>query len=134
MVASLINLGLLYWKRHSHPVNLVLLTSFTLIEASTIGVVVAFVNNQIVLQALLITLGVFLGLTLFTLQSKVLFELKSVFCNSFLDQWDFSGMAPFLFGGLIALGMSLLYCYRFVGSLFGHCSYDRRCSNVPPVL
>jgi FtsH-binding integral membrane protein len=40
-----------------------------------------------VLEALLITVGLFLGLTLFTLQSK----------------WDFSGMGPFLFGGLWAL-------------------------------
>jgi len=90
MIASLVNLGLLYWKRHSHPVNLALLTTFTVLEASTIGVVVAFFENRIVLQALIITLGVFLGLTLFTLQSK----------------WDFSGMAPFLFGGLIALLMT----------------------------
>jgi protein lifeguard len=56
-------------------------------EAFTLGIVVSFYNNQVVLQALLITLGVFLGLTLFTLQSK----------------YDFSGMGPWLFGGLIAL-------------------------------
>lgn len=37
-----------------------------------------------------ITLGVFIGLTLFTLQSK----------------YDFSGMGPFLFGALIALMMT----------------------------
>jgi protein lifeguard len=86
----LVNLGLLYWKRHSHPLNLVLLSTFTLLEAFTLGVVIAFFDNVIVLQALsamilirlfsfaeltmeyrLITLGVFLGLTLFTLQSKV---------------------------------------------------------------
>jgi hypothetical protein len=66
------------------------LTTFTLLEAFTLGVVVAFFDNIIVLQALLITLGVFFGLTLFTWQSK----------------YDFSGMAPFLFGGLIALLMT----------------------------
>jgi len=59
-------------------------------EAFTLGVVVAFSSNVIVLQALAITLGVFIGLTLFTLQSK----------------YDFSGMGPFLFGGLIALLMA----------------------------
>lgn len=90
LFGTLINLGLLYWKRHSHPLNLVLLTTFTLMEAFTLGVVTAFFDNIIVLQALyvliaplilvkaeqfvrLITLGVFLGLTLFTFQSKVLF-------------------------------------------------------------
>jgi len=56
-------------------------------EAFTVGVVVAFYETTVVLQALLITIGVFLGLTLFTFQSK----------------YDFSGMAPFLFGGLMAL-------------------------------
>jgi FtsH-binding integral membrane protein len=40
-------------------------------EAFTLGVVTAFYDDVIVLQALLITTGVFLGLTLFTLQSKV---------------------------------------------------------------
>jgi len=90
LFGTLINLGFLYWKRHSHPWNFILLSTFTLMEAFTLGVVVAFFNNVIVLQALLITLGVFIGLTLFTLQSK----------------YDFSGMGPFLFGGLIALFMT----------------------------
>jgi hypothetical protein len=44
---------------------------FTLMEAFTLGVATASVDNVIVLQALLITTGVFLGLTLFTMQSKV---------------------------------------------------------------
>ncbi|TFK70571.1 hypothetical protein BDN72DRAFT_766309 [Pluteus cervinus] len=90
LFGTLINLGLLYWKRHSHPLNFVLLSTFTLMEAFTLGVVVAFFDNVVVLQALLITLGVFLGLTLFTFQSK----------------YDFSGMGPFLFGALIALMMT----------------------------
>ncbi|KAL4073792.1 inhibitor of apoptosis-promoting Bax1-domain-containing protein [Scleroderma citrinum] len=90
LFGTLINMGLLYWKRHSHPWNLVLLSTFTLMEAFTLGVATAFVDNVIVLQALLITLGVFLGLTLFTLQSK----------------YDFSGLGPWLFGGIIALMMT----------------------------
>jgi len=90
LFGTLINLGLLYWKRHTHPWNFVLLSTFTLMEALTLGVAVAFFKNVVVLQALLITLGVFIGLTLFTLQSK----------------YDFSGMGPFLFGGLIALCMT----------------------------
>jgi FtsH-binding integral membrane protein len=71
LFGSLILLGLLYWKRHSSPMNFVLLGSFTAAEALTLGVAVAFYDNTIVLQALLITVGVFLGLTLFTFQSKV---------------------------------------------------------------
>jgi len=90
LFGTLIVLGLLYWKRHSHPTNFALLALFTLMEAFSLGVVTAFSDSVIVLQALLITTGVFLGLTLFTLQSK----------------YDFSGMGPWLFGGLIALVMT----------------------------
>ena len=71
LFGSLIFLGLLYWKRHSSPMNFVLLGTFTLMEAFTLGVAVAFYETTLVLQALLITVGVFLGLTLFTFQSKV---------------------------------------------------------------
>jgi len=90
LFGTLVNLGLLYWKRHSHPLNLVLLSTFTAMEAFTLGVLTAFSDNIIVLQALLITLGVFLGLTLFTLQSK----------------YDFSGLGPWLFGALVAMVMT----------------------------
>ena len=83
LFGTLINLGVLYWKRHSHPLNLVLLSTFTLLEASTLGVVVAFYDNRIVMQALLITMGVFLGLTLFTFQSKVSVRRSfPVLCNA----------------------------------------------------
>ncbi|KAF8973036.1 UPF0005-domain-containing protein [Flammula alnicola] len=87
LFGTLINLFLLYWKRHTHPWNLVLLSTFTALEAFTLGIAISFYPNVLVLQALLITTGVFLGLTLFTFQSK----------------YDFSGMGPFLFGSLIAL-------------------------------
>jgi len=87
LIGTLVNLGFLWWKRHSHPLNLVLLSTFTLLESFAIGIAISFYDQQVVLQALLITLGVFLGLTLFTMQSK----------------YDFSGMGPFLFAGLLVL-------------------------------
>jgi len=90
LIGTLVNLGFLYWKRHSHPLNFILLTSFTLLESFAIGISISFYDQTIVLQALLITLGVFLGLTLFTMQSK----------------YDFSGMGPFLFAGLLVMMMS----------------------------
>jgi len=52
MFGTLINLGLLFWKRHSHPWNFVFLSTFTVLEAFTLGVVVAFYDNVLVLQAL----------------------------------------------------------------------------------
>lgn len=52
LLGTLVNLGLLFWKRHSHPFNLVLLSTFTLLEAFTLGVMTAFFDTTIVLQAL----------------------------------------------------------------------------------
>ncbi|KAF8320717.1 hypothetical protein DL93DRAFT_2052386 [Clavulina sp. PMI_390] len=97
LFGTLVNLGFLYWKRHSHPLNLVLLSTFTLMESFTIGIAISFYDQTVVLQALLITLGVFLGLTLFTLQSK----------------YDFSGMGPFLFAGLMVMVFSSLVSIFF---------------------
>ncbi|KAI8094834.1 inhibitor of apoptosis-promoting Bax1-domain-containing protein [Gilbertella persicaria] len=77
----------LFWKARSFPLNYTFLGLFTLLEAHLVGAIVTFYDQQIVLKALLITLGVFVGLTLFTLQSK----------------WDFSGLAPFLMGGIWVL-------------------------------
>lgn len=59
LFGTLINLGLLYWKRHSHPLNLVLLSTFTVMEAFTLGVVTAFFDNIIVLQALYAPIDLF---------------------------------------------------------------------------
>ncbi|EEB87585.1 hypothetical protein MPER_15017, partial [Moniliophthora perniciosa FA553] len=78
LFGTLINLLLLYWQRHSHPLNFILLSTFTVLEAFTLGVMVSFYDNLIVLQALIITTGVFLGLTLFTFQSKVSFTRFTV--------------------------------------------------------
>ncbi|KAL5485410.1 hypothetical protein ACEPAI_8052 [Sanghuangporus weigelae] len=97
LFGTFINLGLLFWKRHSVPTNYILLGTFTLLEAFTLGVVMAFYDTLIILEALVITLGIFIGLTLFTYQSK----------------YDFSGMGPWLFGALIALVMT-----GFVGIIF----------------
>ena len=52
LFGTLVNLGLLYWKRHSEPLNYVLLSTFTLLEAFTLGVMTAFFDNETVLQAL----------------------------------------------------------------------------------
>ncbi|KAI8338109.1 inhibitor of apoptosis-promoting Bax1-domain-containing protein [Chlamydoabsidia padenii] len=90
LVSGIGSLGVLFalmWKARSTPLNYYLLALFTLLEGHLVGTIVTFYDQTIVLQALIITFGVFIGLTLFTIQSK----------------WDFSGMAPFLFAGLCVL-------------------------------
>lgn len=87
LVGSLVSMFVLFWKRHSHPLNLILLGLFTFMESLSVGVIVSYVDQKVVLQALIITLFTFAGLTLFTLWSD----------------WDFGKMGPYLFGGLMLL-------------------------------
>ena len=82
---------LTYWKRRSYPTNLAFLGGFTALEAYTISVIVAVYKDhgrgRAVLEALILTLGIFLALTLFACQTK----------------YDFTSWMPYLFGGLWAL-------------------------------
>ncbi|WVO17170.1 hypothetical protein L204_104862 [Cryptococcus depauperatus] len=87
LIGSFVSLGFVWWKRHHHPANLILLGLFTTFEATMIGLAVSYYESRIVLQALFITVGIFVGLTLFTFQTK----------------YDFSSWAPFLFIGIWGL-------------------------------
>lgn len=82
-------MGLTYWKRKSYPTNLLFLTGFTALEAYAISVVTSFYESRIVLQAVLLTAGIFIALTLFACQTK----------------YDFTSWMPYLFGGVWALIM-----------------------------
>merc|ERR1712093_811636 len=55
---------LTYWKRKSYPTNLLFLSGFTAFEAYSVSVIVSFYQSRIVLQAVLLTAGIFVALTL----------------------------------------------------------------------
>ena len=78
---------LTYWKRKSYPMNLAFLSGFTALEAYSIAVIVSFYDTRIVLEALILTAGIFVALTLFACQTK----------------YDFTSWMPYLFGSLWAL-------------------------------
>jgi len=78
---------LTFWKRKSYPMNLLFLAGFTGLEAYSISVITSFYESRIVLQAVVITAGIFIALTLFACQTK----------------YDFTSWMPYLFGGLWAL-------------------------------
>ncbi|WFD26506.1 hypothetical protein MNAN1_001489 [Malassezia nana] len=86
-VGSFVSLGLVYWKRHTHPTNLLMLSLFTAFESLTLGAVISFVDQSVVLKAFFITTFLFLGLTLFTLQSE----------------YDFSSLGAWLYWALFIL-------------------------------
>ncbi|PBP16882.1 transmembrane BAX inhibitor motif-containing protein [Diplocarpon rosae] len=75
---------LTFWKRKSYPTNLLFLSGFTAFEAYSVSVIVSFYQSRIVLQAVLLTAGIFVALTIFACQTK----------------YDFTSWAPYLFGGL----------------------------------
>lgn len=90
---------LTFWKRKSYPTNLLFLAGFTGFEAYAISMVVSFYQSRIVLQAVLITAGLFIGLTLFACQTK----------------YDFTSWMPYLFGSLWALIL-----FGFMAAFFPH--------------
>jgi FtsH-binding integral membrane protein len=102
MLSSFVFLGLTFWKRHSYPTNLLFLSGFTLLEAYTIAVVTSFYDSRIVLEAVIITGLLFLGLTLFAMQTE----------------YDFMSWASYLYGALWFLVM-----FGFVALFFPHNGY-----------
>lgn len=57
-------------KAKSYPTNMIFLSLFTLCEAYLIGFVTAMFDTKIVIQALAITVAVFVGLTIVAMTSK----------------------------------------------------------------
>jgi len=88
---------LTFWKRKSYPTNLMFLSGFTALEAYAISVIVSFYDSKVVLQALILTLGIFVALTLFACQTK----------------YDFTSWMPYLFGALWILILA-----GFIGIFF----------------
>jgi len=88
---------LTFWKRKSYPMNLVLLSAFTVLEAYTVSVITSFYESKIVLTALIFTLAIFVALTAFACQTK----------------YDFTSWIPYLFGGLW-----MLIIFGFMAAFF----------------
>merc|ERR1711915_26464 len=88
--AFILSIGLLIAlqiKRKETPINLILLAAFTVVEAYTVGVLVTFFDQSVVIQAFFLTAAVVIGLTAFTFQTK----------------HDFSNWYAALFTGLLVL-------------------------------
>merc|ERR1712110_320434 len=69
-IGTFASLFALMAKRQETPTNYILLGIFTLLESYAIGVVVTFYKVPSVVEAFLLTVGIFIGLTMYTLQSK----------------------------------------------------------------
>lgn len=98
-LGTMISLFAVYAKRLEYPINFALLGLFTLFESFTIGTIVSFFDKIIVIQAVIITAVIVLGLTMYTFQTKR----------------DFSTMGAALFSALCIL-IAGGFIQVFVGS------------------
>lgn len=114
---SIVILVALHIKKRESPTNLILLAAFTLVQAYTIGVVLTFYDQVVVLQAFALTLAVVIGLTTFTFQTKRDF--------SFLGFGLFAGLCVLLVGGLLQLliGSTVLELVISVAGAFLFCLF-----------
>mmetsp|Transcript_39346 Transcript_39346/g.51872 ORF Transcript_39346/g.51872 Transcript_39346/m.51872 type:complete len:265 (+) Transcript_39346:121-915(+) len=105
----------LFKYQKEHPVNMIVLVLWTLTVAYTIGVVCAKFTaigmGDVVIEALFLTLLVFVALTIFTFQSKIDF--------SFLSAAIFSSLSILTFFALINsfLGFSTEKFYALFGAV-----------------
>lgn len=128
-VGTLVSLGGVYWKTHEHPANLIMLGAFTLFEALSIGMLVSVVSEAIVLKAFVITAFVFLGLTLYTLQSESNFESLGSWLYMSLLVLLGTGLVQFFFPSrLLDLAYSAGGCAVFSGYIvYDTWLIQRRC-------
>jgi len=86
--AFFLSIGLLialHIKRKETPINLILLAAFTVVEAYTVGVLVTFFDQSVVIQAFFMTAAVVVGLTAFTFQTKHDFSnIRAVLCTGLM--------------------------------------------------
>ncbi|KAL2013620.1 hypothetical protein VTN00DRAFT_1145 [Thermoascus crustaceus] len=87
LIGAIAFMFLTFWKRKSYPANLLFLSGFTAMEAYSISVMTSFYDARVVIEALIITLGIFVALTVFACQTR----------------YDFTSWIPYLFGGLWVL-------------------------------
>ncbi|ANB11051.1 Bxi1p [Sugiyamaella lignohabitans] len=102
-----------YVKQRSYPTNMLFLGGFTLLESYCVGIISSLYDTKIVIQAVVLTLVIFGGLSLFALQTK----------------YDFSGWQSYLgaaLWGLIGFGLISIFmpyssgvelAYSVVGAL-----------------
>ncbi|RMD43473.1 hypothetical protein DV735_g1640, partial [Chaetothyriales sp. CBS 134920] len=90
---------LTYWKRKSYPANVLFLAGFTGFEAYTVSFITSYYDARVVIEALILTLAIFVFLTLFACQTK----------------YDFTSWTPYLFGALW-----VFVVFGFIYAFFPH--------------
>ncbi|XP_077997093.1 protein lifeguard 4-like [Glandiceps talaboti] len=114
-VLSMVTVIALLFKRHEYPTNMILLAVFTFVEAYTIGTVVTFYDQLVVLEAFVLTVSVAVCLTAYTLQSKRDFSTWGAGLFSAIWILIMAGFLRFFFQSdglelVIAIAGALVFC------------------------
>lgn len=115
MVGSIITIVALMCMKDKEPENLYLLGVFTIFESFLVGTVTAAYcaagERGIVLEAVFLTGAIFVGLTVFTFQSKIDF--------SFLGAGLAMGLGALILWGFLAMifGVQTGYVYALLGCI-----------------
>ncbi|KAJ1701228.1 hypothetical protein LUZ63_001007 [Rhynchospora breviuscula] len=89
-ILEMIILFAMYFLKDRHPLNIFLLLLFTISTSICIGIVCIYSSGKLVLQAAVVTVLVFLALTLYTFWAAK-------------KGYDFNFLGPFLFASLLVL-------------------------------
>lgn len=119
MVASIVLIVALMCMKDREPANMYLLAAFTICEAFLVGTVTtaycAAGYKGIVLEAVFLTGAIFVGLTMFTFQSKIDFSFLGAGLSMGLGALILWGFFAMIFGAQTGYVYALLGCIIFSG-------------------
>jgi FtsH-binding integral membrane protein len=105
-LATMVSLLAVYVKRLDYPTNFALLGVFTFFESLSIGTLVSFFDKILVIQAIILTAVIVLGLTMYTFQTKRDFSAMGAGLYAFL--------CVLFAGGLLQVGNIIQYRSLFI--------------------
>jgi len=116
LILSIVLIIALGVKRKDAPTNMYLLAAFTFCEAYTIGTVVTFYDQAIVLQAFILTMATVVALTVYTFQSKKDYSTWGAGLFSMLWILILGGLMQIFFRSeLMELGLAIAGAFLFAG-------------------
>ena len=95
-ISTFVFLIVCFFTSRKYPYNLITLFLFTLCESYSVGVITSLYDTNIVLQAIFLTMFIFLGLTVFAFQSKY-------------DFTSWLGFTNIVMFGLVGFGFVLIF-------------------------
>ncbi|KAL7469119.1 hypothetical protein ACHAXS_009365 [Conticribra weissflogii] len=119
IILSIVLIVALMCLKDKHPENEILLACFTVVEAFLVGSVTtaycAAGYKGIVLEAVFLTGAIFIGLTLFTFQSKIDFSFLGAGLSMGLSALILWGLFAMIFGAQTGYYYALIGCILFSG-------------------